>query len=153
MILTFRLAIKTGKQGRSVHTHKKSFLVFAVMVAGLSACGGDSGSCGPPTVDVTGTWTGSWVSQNAFDGGSATLAANQTDGAVVGTASFSGSPCFSGGSFRGTVCGNEACGSLTSGGIRVDVCLGVIGDNANGTYNTISAGLCTGDRGTISLSR
>ncbi len=133
----------------------KIFVAVLVFLAlgFLSSCGdGDSGSSSPPTVDVTDTWTGSWFSRNGVNGGSATLNATQSGASVTGSVSFSGSPCFASGAFSGSVSGNTVRGSITAGGIRVDVALTITGNSASGTYNSVSAGNCTGDSGTISLT-
>ena len=130
-------------------------LMFTLLAFPTLSCGGDGdvGSSAPPTVDITGTWTGSWFSSNGVDGGAATLSASQSGANVTGSASLSGSPCLASGAFSGNVSGNTANGSLTAGGTRIDIAMTVTGNSASGTYNAVSAGACTGDTGTISLTR
>jgi hypothetical protein len=132
-------------------------LVVALAIA-LEACGGGGGGGGGglPTVDVTGTWTGTWASSNGINTGDIDATLVQTGGAVTGSVSFTGSPCFAGGPITGIVSGDTINASLIAGGIQVDLSGAVSGsgnDMMNGTYDTVSAGACTGDTGTITLTR
>ena len=70
--------------------------------------------------------------------------------------SFTASPCFSGASVTGNVSGANLNGSLQAGGIQVNISATVSGvgnDMMNGTYHAVSAGACTGDTGTVTLTR
>ena len=89
---------------------RKTFFISLLVLFSFGlwvACGdGDSDSSSPPAVDVTGTWTGSWFSNNGVkgvNGGSATLNATQSRASVTGSVSLSGSPCFARGAFSGSV--------------------------------------------------
>jgi hypothetical protein len=71
---------------------------------------------------------------------------------VNGQVSFGGSPCFSGGAISGSICGDTFTGALSAGGIDVKLSATVTGTQMNGSYNTVSAGACTGDTGTFSAA-
>lgn len=126
------------------------FLICFILLL-LSACGGGGGSSSDeaPTIDLTGSWYGFWASAYG-DGGEIVLSFTQNGSTASGTTTFSGSPCFAGGSVSGAVAGNNFAGSLRAGGIRVDVNLTVTNNQMNGTYSVISGGACTGDSGTLS---
>jgi len=120
----------------------------------LVGCGGGGGGggndCTPPSVSVTGSWSGTWRSQNGVDAGTMSFLLNQNGTALEGEFAVGGSPCWSGGTVSGNVCGDTISGSLSAGGIRVDVAATVTGTQMNGTYNAVSAGACSGDTGTFS---
>jgi hypothetical protein len=116
-----------------------------------SSCGGDGRE--PPTVDVTGSWAGTWLSGTGM-GGDVTAVLTQTGADVDGTMTITDSPCFSVGNVSGTVSGNRvSTGAMFSGDIRVNFEGTVVGDEISGTYDAVRAGACTGDTGTFSLSR
>ena len=131
-------------------------LAWFALLCLLPGCSSGSGGSGSP-VDVNGTWTGEWASSNGVDGGILGLALTQTGATFDGTAVFGSSPCFSGGSVSdGAISWVHVSGSLTSGSARVDftgTVSGISNENLIGTYRIISAGVCTGDTGTISLNR
>ena len=142
-------------QGGSVVSIPKIMVgIAALSLLFVLSCGdGDSDSSRPPSVDVTGSWSGSWSSNNGIDGGSASLSAVQADASVSGSAFLSGSPCLSNGSFTGTVSGDRVSGSIRAGNSRIEISMNVSGNQASGTYYSANAGICTGDRGTLTLSR
>lgn len=121
----------------------------------LAGCDGDGDEdLAPPTVNVSGTWSGSWLSDNGVDGGNVTFVSlSQIDSMVTGEVSFTGSPCFSGAALSGVISGETLTGSLRAGSIQVDVDATVTGDQMNGTYDTVNAGACTGDTGMFSATR
>lgn len=131
-----------------------SFRIFALGF--LAACSGSGAGVdvygAPPAVDVTGTWTGTWLSQRNV-GGTTTARFTQTGSDVEGDISFTGSPCFSGGVFQGTLSGRDLSGTVSAGTIRVTVSATVSATSMNGTYTTVQAGACTGDTGTLSSKR
>jgi hypothetical protein len=62
----------------------------------------------PPTVDVTGTWTGTWAFTNpSLGGGQATAKLKQTKGDFNGDMSVSGAAVNRDGYVQGLVSGNE----------------------------------------------
>lgn len=131
--------------------------LLAAALLALSGCGGGGGRGGspePPTVDVTGTRSGTWRSGYGVDGGNIEFESPSQNGAMVtGEASFTTSPCSSGGALSGVVSGNDLTASLTAGSIRVDADATIAGNQMNGTYDTVSAGACTGGTGTFSATR
>jgi hypothetical protein len=140
---------------------KPIVLVVAVLSAcAFMSCGGGGGSGGagggPASVDVTGTWTGTWNSSNGINSGSIDATLTQTGSSISGSVSFTGSPCFAGGPISGNVGGANIAAALNAGGIHVTFSAAVSGvgdDMMNGTYSVVSAGACTGDTGTITLTR
>lgn len=131
-------------------------VTMVVMQGGLGGCGGGGGGskASPPTVNVSGNWSGSWLSSNGVSGGAITFLPLMQNGSMLsGQINFTGSPCFSGGALSGVVSGSGFTGSLTAGSIRVDVDGTVTGNQMNGTYDTVNAGACTGDTGTFTASR
>jgi len=133
----------------------KSTLFFICFILfSLYGCGGGGGSSSEseaPTIDITGSWYGFWYSAYS-DGGEILLNLSQNGSKASGTATISGSPCFSGGSVSGAISGNNFAGSVRAGGIRVDINFTVTNDQMNGTYSVISGGACTGDYGTLSAA-
>jgi hypothetical protein len=127
-------------------------LLLAAAVATSCGGGGASSCSAPPAVNVTGSWSGTWLDNNGSSGTISFGALTQNAGAVEGQISFTGSPCFSGGAISGTVCGDQFSGSLSAGGIQVDVSATVTGVQMSGNFNAVSAGACTGDVGTFAAS-
>ena len=126
-------------------------IIVALVFTGCDGGGGDD--CETATVNITGTWSGTWQSGGGGGGNLTFVSLLQTDSMVTGSVSFTGSPCFSGGAVSGEVCGDTFIGSLRAGNISVDFDVTVTGDQMNGTYDVDNAGACTGDTGTISATR
>lgn len=105
-------------------------------------------------LDVTGEWAGSWHSRQG-PGGALFATLTQTGSSVGGSLSFSGSPCFSGGTFSGSAgTDNTWSGTMTAGGgVRVDLTGTVAGNQINGSYYVAAGGRCTGDSGSFELAR
>lgn len=140
-----------------------SLLFFSLLSGASVGCSGGSGttsgdllgsssSSSEPAGDLSGKWTGRWTSQTTVSG-SFELTMRQSGAALDGDLHFSGSPCFSGGRFAGTMNGRNFSGSVTAGSIRVDMSGTVTGNTYDGTYSAVSAGACTGDSGTFSATR
>jgi hypothetical protein len=134
-----------------------AFAILAIVCfSGCGGGGGGGGGGGQATIDATGTWNGTWQSSNGINSGSLEVVITQTGNSITGSISFTGSPCFSGGPITGFVNGANITATLNAGGIQVNVAgavSGVAQDDLNGTYNVVSAGACTGDTGTASLTR
>jgi len=106
-----------------------------------------------PSVDLTGTWSGSWQSVNGIDAGPLSADLAQNGSTVSGSITFGGSPCFSQGTFSGTVSGNSVQGAMFAGAVRVDIDAAGTASAMNGPYSVVSGGACTGDTGTFSLAK
>lgn len=117
-----------------------------------SGAGVNAGPMSPPEADVTGAWTARWLSKTGVGGGSS-FAFTQSGNRVTGEVRFTGSPCFSGGQFEGTLSGRELSGSLVAGAIEVALSATVSSGSLDGTYVTVQAGACTGDTGTFTATR
>ena len=114
--------------------------------------GGSTSGTEPPADTFTGRWQGTWTSETTVSGSFVATFARTGD-AVSGDIRFSGSPCFAGGRYEGTVTGDEVEGALRAGDIRVDMRATLSGGILNGSYVTVKAGACTGDQGTFFASR
>ena len=125
--------------------------LFLVSTLG-PACGAANGdSKGGDPSGATRTWTGSWLSQTGV-GGDETFDISVDGTTVTGTVSFTNSPCFSSGDVSGTLVDGVLSASVTAGAIDVTIDATMTGDQLSGTYDTISAGACTGDTGTVSAT-
>ena len=102
------------------------------------------------TAGFTGNWSGSWSA------GSLTANLTQSGSGLTGTASFTGSPCFTSGPVSGTVTGKTASASIAFGGgqtLAVNATLNASELAINGTF-TLQGGTCApGASGTFSLTR
>ncbi len=80
-------------------------IIFMCMLPLMLSCGGGGGGgeAPPPTVDVTGTWSGTWASSNDIDHGNLSATLTQSGTSVSGTVSITESPCISSGSVSGTI--------------------------------------------------
>jgi hypothetical protein len=130
-----------------------TFISLAFLIAIVLGCQGSSTVTGPSggaaasTVNIAGSWSGSYQSDDAFGcGGSAATASFQQNGATV-TGLVSTSSCGARGYFRGTVQGNMVLGAINMEGCVGGGASGII----NGTEMSLSIGdltkpLVTGDR-------
>jgi len=106
----------------------------------------------PTTVDVTGTWNGTWMSSSGV-GGAVTMTLSQDGSTVTGPGNFIDSTCFADGVVSGSLIGNFFSGQLTAGAISVDI-TGAVADGFSGAYIVPPGGTCTtGDFGTFELTR
>jgi uncharacterized protein (TIGR03437 family) len=111
----------------------------------------------PIQTGLIGAWQGTWASSE-YLGVFGLLSANliQSGSTLTGTASFSGSPCFSGGTVAGTVSGSYLSASLDVGEgqtVSLSATINPTDTSINGSY-TLTGGSCapSGDSGTFSLS-
>lgn len=124
------------------------------LAALMSSCSAGRGYGDPqrPPAQVAGEWTGTWRSSSGVGGGVG-VRFDQSGNQASGEITFTGSPCFAGGEIGGTVEGSLFDGSLRAGSVRVDLSSNVTTNQMNGTYRTVSGGMCTGDTGTFSVAR
>ena len=131
-------------------------LFFLLTFVILISCGGgdDGAPLPPPSVNLDGTWSGTWLSSNGINTGQLGLNLSQSGASVTGTASFPGGTCFTGGNVSGTVSANNIKGGLVSAGnLRIEFGATVVSNTLNGDYNVIQGGACTGDTGTWKVTR
>jgi uncharacterized protein (TIGR03437 family) len=106
---------------------------------------------------LTGTWQGSWTSDEyLFVEGALSANLNQSGSTFTGTASYTGSPCFSGGSITGTINGSAISAIISVGSgqtVSLSATVNSTDTSISGTYS-LSGGTCapSGDAGTFSLS-
>ncbi len=154
---TARLRASNKLENVSVKIRLTTTLMFTLLAFPTLSCGGDGtvGSSAQPTVDITGTWTGSWFSSDGVNSGTATLTATQSGATFTGSASLLGYPCSANGSFSGNVSGNTVSGSLAGGfpgtifESKMDITMTVTGNSARGTFYTFLPTVCAADTGTI----
>lgn len=106
----------------------------------------------PPTVDVTGTWSGTWTSSNDIDHGNLAATLTQSGTSVSGTVSITESPCISSGSVSGTVSGNNVVFGVVSGTDTITYTATCTSTSMSGTYS-VNTGECAGDTGTFSMTK
>jgi hypothetical protein len=132
----------------------QTYLLSLIFTAAV-ACGGTSDYVPTTATEssaAVGTWTGTWLSHTGV-GGDGMLDLTASGGTLMGTVSFTNSPCFSTGSITGTLVQNTFTATVTAGAIDVSVAGTLVGNQMSGTYDAISAGACTGDTGTLTLTR
>jgi hypothetical protein len=121
-----------------------TFLVLLVTIAlvpigcqGSYTVTGPPGGAVAPAANITGTWSGSYVSDDLTGCGSSTATATfQQNGATV-TGLLSTSSCGVTGYFKGTVQGN-----LLTGSVAMEGC---VGGGASGTINGSELSVAIGD--------
>jgi hypothetical protein len=87
-------------------------------------------------------------------GGAVTFAIAQDGNALSGTASMTNSTCLENAKLTGTVNGDDVLIDVTSGDTHATVHLTITGpDQIDGTYDAVSAGLCSGDTGIVDATR
>jgi tetratricopeptide (TPR) repeat protein len=130
----------------------------ALAGAGGGSSGGDepssSSSSSPAAVTgLTGDWKGTWTGPDGP--GEATLSLTQTESAVSGTASITGTQCLTSGSVTGTVAGAEVNLTIQAGPeiVTVNATADTAAKTMNGSWNyTDSAMDCAGDTGTFACT-
>lgn len=113
-----------------------SRMVVVLVMLGLAGCAGGIGPATlPPTVDITGKWTGTWVATNpALGSGVIEMTLKQTGSQYTGNLLVTGTRTDPSGYTQGVVSGNEVrvlqpsnlTGSLT-----------VVGDTMSGNINGV----------------
>jgi hypothetical protein len=82
-------------------------LVIAGLIVVLGGCAGASTPAGPPSVNVTGKWAGTWSFRNpAMGGGQVSMDLKQDGARVTGPMNVSGPTSAEPTNFAGTVSGN-----------------------------------------------
>ena len=123
----------------------------------LLACSGSTGTVSEsngtsPAGDLSGTWTGRWMSVRGASGAT-TSTFTQVGNTVSGEFRFTGSPCFAGAKFEGTINGSELTGSARAGSIVVTMSGTITSSSIDGTYSVGEAGACSNDSGTFTSQR
>jgi hypothetical protein len=131
--------------------------VLSSLALSVAACAGSSGSVSDtsatePAGNLSGTWKGTWMSSRGASGTS-TSVFEQQGSEVDGEFHFTGSPCFAGATFHGTLRGSELTGTARAGGIAVELQATVTSSSLDGTYSALQAGACSGDTGTFTAQR
>lgn len=106
-----------------------------------------------PSVDMSGNWSGSWISGNGIDRGNMSMFLMQNGSNLSGTVIINGSPCFSAGNISGIVSRNNMASAILSGNLRIDFNGTLVENNMNGSYAVINGDACTGDYGTWMVSK
>ena len=123
----------------------------AAVVALLASCGGDDeAQCGA-IADVKGSWSGSWNGASGAHG-AAVLVLTQSDSALTGTITLSGTSCVLMGPVDGSVCNQGVSLTAMSMGNTVGVSLTLSGTTLTGRYDVVG-GQCVGDVATLTLTR
>jgi hypothetical protein len=118
---------------------------------GLLGCG--PGGLAFQAANFTGTWAGTWASDNGTSGGQLTLELLQVGPIVQGNATFTNSPCITSGTVGGSANGGSFTGTIDFGGNPITVQLNVTGTSMSGRYADNSGGPCSGDQGDYDLDR
>lgn len=131
--------------------------VLALALGASSCPSGIGGGGGGATAaaDVTGTWDGTWDSHGGHFGG-ASMVLTQVGTSADGNGALDGSICVFGQVVSGQVNGDRFSGSYTSAttAVTFTLTLSGAGDNhLDGTFLVTLGGVCTGDSGTISMTR
>jgi hypothetical protein len=130
-----------------------------VLAVSLVACGDDdNGNNGRqrPTVNVNGTWDGTWQSTVRAGGGTITATLAQQGGQLTGRATITNSPCWQHGTLVGSVEADMFEARFRAPNrVRVDFAGDVSANERGirGTYSVVRGGACTGDVGTFQVQR
>jgi len=151
-------------KSNSIHDHAVRFLLclgaFALALVSFMSCSGGgsgsgSGGASHQPAAIDGVWHGTWNSSTGSSG-NMTLWISQTGGSIAGAWELDGTACFSTGNFTGIVTGHSVTCQATATGVHITFVGNASGtqlDVLAGTYSVQAGGACTGDSGTITLSR
>jgi len=133
-----------------------SVLSIVVLFVGCGGGGGGGGgsSSAAASVNVSGSWSGTWTNTTNQSNGDISFASLiQTGSTVAGQVSITGSSCASSGNLTGTVSSDNFTGSITFENQTITFNGTIITNQLNGTFTIVSgtAGCNTGS-GTISLT-
>ena len=147
------------------------FFLVAILWLGFAGCSYNDGEDGSDsnglTIDLTGTWAGTWTSSTGESGtfSGDFLQDRPTQGggsptSLSGTASLEGSPCSALLSVEasvypgGFVSPPYVSGTFTNRSITIEFFASVTidSDALSGTYEVLVGGTCTGETGTIVAS-
>ena len=103
-------------------------------------------------IDLTGAWNGTWASSGGVYSGSLSVTLVQSGTSITGTATIAGSPCITSGSVSGTFTGNNITFGVVSGQDSIEFYATYASQSIDGTY-IITAGSCSGEFGTFSMSK
>jgi len=104
-----------------------------------------------PKVDITGNWSGTWISTDGKNGGKSTATFLQDKNNLIGLFSIEDSPCLKSGSIKGMVLGSDVKMDITSGTHTIVFNANSISNRSiNGSYVTTS-GKCQGSKGSVVL--
>jgi hypothetical protein len=119
----------------------RTWLCLSILAAGCDDGGSD---------DLSGAWLGRWSGGTTT--GALTETLTQTGTSVVGTATFSASPCWSTAQLQLVIGANgQLSGTAQVAGSAVSVVATVSGSHMAGTF-AVPTGLCTGT-GSFTLDR
>lgn len=123
-------------------------IVICVLCLPLLSCGGGSSSSGV-SVNLTGSWSGSWRSSTGQTGALA-ASFSQSGATFNGPVTIYNSNCFGYEYATGTLSGSNVQIGISSNAIIFDG--SVSGSTISGTYYVYTTA-CSGDAGTFVLSR
>lgn len=130
-------------------------MVMSILSATACSGGGTSngGSTGSASSSLAGSWTGSWKS-NSGVGGTVTMQITQTGSTLSGTGSLTNSTCLENAKLDGTVNGDDVLIDVTSGDTKASAHFTMTAPGQlDGTYDAISAGICSGDHGIVDITQ
>src|SRR5688572_436384 len=111
-------------------------VVLCVVLVLTSACAGSGGSAPAPTIDVTGSWAGTWATDDQRASGDCRLNIKQDDTSVSGVLLMTGVlPVQPSGHIDGTVAGDQF--SFSRGPVRAS--LTVVGNTMRGPISGLSS--------------
>lgn len=122
---------------------------FSVLVLSCGSTGG-GGAVGAGASPFDGTWTGTWLDGDVQGDITFTLSGG---GTVTGSVVLTGSPCIGNGAVTGTASGDSLNGEISAGGTTVSFSATATGTQMSGTFDAVTAGSCTGDTGTFTVSQ
>jgi hypothetical protein len=130
----------------------KSLVMAGACVAMVLSCGstGSGGAVGAGTSPFDGTWAGTWLDGDVQGDITFTLTGG---GTVTGSVVLTGSPCIANGAVTGTASGDSLSGEISAGGTTVTFSATATGTQMSGTFDAVTAGSCTGDIGTFTVSQ
>jgi len=145
---------------------KRSCLFHFFFAIGLAASIGVIGCSGsnagvettsspnaPSSTDLSGAWTGQWLSSTGV-GGTLAGTITQTGSSLDGDFRATGSACLAGAHLTGTVDdGRHLNGAWVAGGLDIPISGTYAATSIDGTYQVAAGGACGGDIGTFSLHR
>ena len=132
-------------------------IVLCASVVPLVACG-DEAASGEERFSAEGVWQGGYASDGRQVQGDLTVVMNQEDEYIWGTATMTGSPCFSAVTYEGTIRNNQVRieGYDEDDDAKELIILGVIYPDTGAleaTYEVPNWGVCTGATGTMEGTR